>query len=46
MYALEDEDNNVVHSKRHYVLVGEYAQNLAAPHFGGPNLEIPITSPF
>jgi hypothetical protein len=35
MYALEDEDNNVVHSKRHYVLVGDYAQNLAAPHFGG-----------
>jgi hypothetical protein len=31
MYALEDEDNNVVHSKRDYVLVGEYAQNLAAP---------------
>jgi hypothetical protein len=35
MYALEDEYKNVVHSKRHYVLVGDYAQNLEAPHFGG-----------
>jgi hypothetical protein len=35
MDVLEDEDNNVVHSKRHYVLVGDYAQNLVAPHIGG-----------
>jgi hypothetical protein len=34
MYDIEDEDKNVIHSKHHYVLVGDYVQNLVAPHFG------------
>jgi hypothetical protein len=35
MCALEEEDNTVIHSNCHYVLVGDYAKNLSAPHFGG-----------